>query len=260
MCIRQRNRCYAMHPTDRLERPLSDAARYDVRYVPAATGPSVWDDPFADQLVHRFMPPDRKHPPMLGVIDLDAARPTPSVLQRVVVSIAEDVKAGRYGSCSLVYCSQDEDTRTVIGDIAESQNVAVFLCSTYDDLMYAEPVGDLTARDHETLDMVLEAGGTVNALDLSTQVGIEKTAAGNRLVSLQKKGYVFRVERPHPAGDLFIDPRSLVHGKADSSTGPEGRAFSPTRTTIAAIDAARRGDLVELGNPADAIAELNLDD
>ena len=69
--------------------------------------------------------------------------------------------------------------------------------------------GLLTARDRETLDLVAEAGGTATALSLSEQVSIEKTAAGNRLVSLHKKGYLQRVPQPHPAGDFFVDPRSV---------------------------------------------------
>ena len=239
---------------------MSNAVNFDVRFVPAGTGPAVWDDPYADQIVHRFMPPERKHPPMLGVIHMGAVRPTPAVLRNVVVTPAEDVKAGRYGSCSLIICSLDEDTRSVIGDIAESQNIAMFLCSTYADLKYAEPVGGLTARDHETLCLVSDAGGTVNALGLAEQIGIEKTAAGNRLVSLQKKGFVQRVERPHPAGDLFVDPRSLVAGQATESSEPANRELIPSRTTVGAIEAARRGELVELGSPAEALAELNRED
>ena len=235
---------------------MADTVNYDVRFVPAGTGPAVWDDPYADQLVQRFMPPERKHPPMLGVINMDAVRPTPAVLRNAIVSVAEDIKAGRYGSCSLFICSQDEDTLSVIGDIAGSQDVAVFLCSTYDDLAYAEPVGALTIRDQETLDLVFEAGGTVNAGQLAERVGIEKTAAGNRLVSLQKKGFVQRVERPHPAGDLFVDPRSLVHGPVGAAITSR-RELVPNRTTKAAIEAARRGELTELGSPAEAIAELN---
>ncbi len=239
---------------------MSDAVNFDVKFVPAGTGPAVWDDPYADQVVHRFMPPERKHPPRLGVIHMGAVRPTPPVLRNVVVTLGEDVKAGRYGSCSVFICSEDEDTRSVIGDIAASQNVAVFLCSTYSDLKYAEPVGILTARDRETLGLVFEAGGTVHASGLANQVGIEKTAAGNRLVSLQKKGFVQRVERPHPAGDLFVDPRSLIQWETEAGTGLDSRALIRNRTTVAAIEAARRGDLVELGSPEDALAELNRDD
>ena len=51
--------------------------------------------------------------------------------------------------------------------------------------------------------------GPLPPFDFAEQVNIEKTAAGNRLVSLQKKGYLQRVEQPHPAGDLFVDPRSV---------------------------------------------------
>lgn len=36
-------------------------------------------------------------------------------------------------------------------------------------------------------------------------------------------------------------------------------ALVPNRTTVAAIEAARRGDLVEIGTPSEAIAELNED-
>ena len=147
---------------------------------------------------------------MLGVLHMGAARPTPGILRNLVVTVGEDVKAGRYGSCfSLFISSEDEDTRSVIGDIAASRNVALFVCASFDDLQDAEPVGLLTARDRETLDLVSEAGGTATALSLAEQVSIEKTAAGNRLVSLHKKGYLQRVPQPHPVGDLFVDPRSV---------------------------------------------------
>ena len=239
---------------------MSDAVRFEVRFVPAGTGPAVWDDPYADHVVHRFMPPGRKHAPMLGVVHMGAVRPTPPVLRNVVITVAEDVKAGRYGDCSLFVCSQDEDTRSVIGDLALSQNVAMFLCSTYADLKYAEPVGGLTAKEHETLRLVSNAGGTVNALGLAKQIGIEQTAAGNRLVSLQKKGFVQRVERPHPAGDLFVDPRSVVPENSTADCAPGRRALAPNRTTVEAIEAARRGEVEELGTPTEALAELNRED
>ena len=188
---------------------MADEIQFDIKFVPAVTGPVVWDDPYADRLIQRFMPPDRRHGPMLGVVHIGAARPTPAVLRNMVVTIGEDVKAGRYGDFSFFICSEDEDTRSVIGDIAASKDVAVFVCSSSSELEYAEPVGLLTAKDHETLRLVSEAGGTVTAMGLANHVGIEKTAAGNRLVSLQRKGYLQRVERPHPAGDLFVDPRSV---------------------------------------------------
>ena len=191
---------------------MSEAINFGVKFVPAATGSGVWDDPYADQLIQRFMPPGRRHGPMLGILDIGAVRPTPGVLMNMVVTVGEDIRAGRYGDFSLFICSRDEDTRSVIGDIAASRNVAMFVCSSSADLEDAEPVGVLTARDRETLRLVSEAGGTVTASGLAGQVHIEQTAAGNRLVSLHKKGYLQRVERPHPAGDQFVDPRSVRMG------------------------------------------------
>ena len=115
-------------------------------------------------------------------------------------------------------------------------------------------------RDHQTLGLVFEAGGTVNALGRANQAGIEGTAAANRLVSLQKKEFVQRVERPHPAGDLFADPRSLIQGKTEAGTGLDSRTLTPNRPTVAAIEAARRGEVVEFGSPADALDDLNRED
>ena len=188
---------------------MPESIPFDIKFVPAVTGPAVWDEPNVDQVIHRFMPQGRNHGPMLGVVHMGAARPTPGVLRSLVVTVGEDVKAGRYGNFSLFLCSEDEDTRSVIGDVAASSNVAMFVCSSSSDLKHAEPVGVLTAKDRETLHLVSQAGGTVTALSLAEQVDIEKTAAGNRLVSLQKKGYLQRVEQPHPAGDFFVDPRSV---------------------------------------------------
>ena len=36
-----------------------------------------------------------QHGPMLGVLRMGAARPTPGVLRNLVVTVGEDVKAGR---------------------------------------------------------------------------------------------------------------------------------------------------------------------
>ena len=188
---------------------MSESLNFEIKYVPAGTGAGVWDHPHADQLVQRFMPPDRRHGPMLGVLQFGAVRPTPVVLRNMVVSVGEDVKAGRYGDFSLFVCSEDDDTRNVIGDIAAAQNIAMFVCASSSELANAEPVGVLTANDAETLEHVAATGGTVTALSLAAHLDIEKTAAGNRLVSLQKKGYLQRVTRPHPGGDLFVDPRSV---------------------------------------------------
>ena len=45
-----------------------------------------------------------------------------------------------------------------------------------------------------------------------------------------------------------------------SGCGPDFGALVPNPATVEAIEAARRGEVVELGTPAEAIAELNRDD
>jgi hypothetical protein len=94
-------------------------------------------------------------------------------------------------------------------DVATAQGVAMFVSSSSVTLEEAEPVGALTTKDRQTLDLVLQAGGTVTATEFAHRLGIEQTTAGNRLVSLHKKGYLQRIVRPHPVGDLFIDARSV---------------------------------------------------
>lgn len=182
---------------------------FELRIVPAGTGSAVWDDPKPGHMVDLFMPPTRQHGPMVGILHLGRARPTPGVLQDVVVKIGEDVRAGRYGEFSFVVMSEDGATRNVISNIASSQDLAIFITSTVRNLESAEPAGALTAKDRETLDFVLQAGGTVTANELAGQLAVEQTTAGNRLVALHKKGFLQRITRPHPNGDQFIDPRSV---------------------------------------------------
>lgn len=195
------------------------AISFGIRFVPAGTGSAVWDDPHSEHMIQRFMPHNRGQEPCVGIVYLGNARPTPGVLRDVVIRVGEDAKAGRYGACSSIFiCSQDEATRAVISDIAAQQNVAVFVNSSALSFQDAEPAGGLTAKDRETLDLVLKAGGTLTAMEFARRQGIEQTAAGNRLVSLHKKGYLQRVERPHPTGDLFIDPRSVRPAGGSSET------------------------------------------
>lgn len=182
---------------------------FEVKIIPAGTGSAVWDDPHADQVIQRFMPHDQHHGPMVGILHLGAVRPTPGVLRDVVVGVGQDVRAGRYGDFAFVISSEDEPTRRVISDVAAAHDLAIFVSSSPTDLQHAEPVGSLTERDRETMKLVLLVGGTVSASQLAEQLGIEQTTAGNRLVALQKKGFLQRVKRPHPIGDLFWDPRSV---------------------------------------------------
>ena len=52
----------------------------------------------------------------------------------------------------------------------------------------------------------------------------------------------------------------IVLEQTAAGCGPDFGALVPNATTVEAIEAARRGEVVELGTPAEALAELNRDD
>ena len=56
------------------------------------------------------------------------------------------------------------------------------------------------------------------------------------------------------------DTVRIVLEQAAAGCGPDLGVLVPNPTTLEAIEAARRGEVVELGTPAEAIAELNRDD
>ena len=52
----------------------------------------------------------------------------------------------------------------------------------------------------------------------------------------------------------------IVLEQAAAGCGPDFGTLVPNATTVEAIEAARRGEVVELGSPAEALAELNRED
>ena len=52
----------------------------------------------------------------------------------------------------------------------------------------------------------------------------------------------------------------IVLEQAAAGCGPDFGPLVPNAATVQAIEAARRGDVVEIGTPTEALAELNRDD
>ena len=52
----------------------------------------------------------------------------------------------------------------------------------------------------------------------------------------------------------------IVLEQSAAGCGPDFGPLIPNATTVEAIEAARNGDVVVLGSPAEALAELNRDD
>ena len=61
-------------------------------------------------------------------------------------------------------------------------------------------------------------------------------------------------------GPTIGDTVRIVLEQAAAGCGPDFGALVPNPTTVEAIEPARRDEVVELGSPAVAIAELNRDD
>ena len=60
------------------------------------------------------------------------------------------------------------------------------------------------------------------------------------------------------ASGLTIDQTMrIVLEQAAAGCGPDFAPLMPNRTTLEAIEGARRGELVDLGTPSQALAELN---
>ena len=52
----------------------------------------------------------------------------------------------------------------------------------------------------------------------------------------------------------------IVLEQTAAGCGPDFGALVPNATTVQAIEAARRGEVIGLGTPTEALAELNRDD
>jgi len=61
-------------------------------------------------------------------------------------------------------------------------------------------------------------------------------------------------------GLTTVETVRIVLEQAAAGCGPDFGALVPNATTVKAIEAARRGEVVELGSPAEALDALNRDD
>ena len=68
------------------------------------------------------------------------------------------------------------------------------------------------------------------------------------------------VSRLEAQGLTIGDTVRIVHERAVARCASDFGALVPNPTTVAAIEAARWGEVVELGTPAEVSAELNRDD
>ena len=160
-----------------------------------------------DSLAARLNPIDD---PQVLVLDLAGSAFTPSALQELILPLAQRIKGGEHGTVRLVISTPDPGVRDFIRYMAQAHRLPLYLSASPFDLEEGTPVGDLTETERSTLDTIIVLGGQVTASSLAAREGINPSAATNRLVNLDRQGYLVRQPRGRREGDVYIEPRSAT--------------------------------------------------
>ena len=186
-----------------------------------------------DRLAAQLNPSDE---PQVLVLDLEGVTFTPSGLQELILPLAQRIKGGEFGAIRLLISTTDQSVSDFIRYMAQVHQLPLYLSESPFDLKESMPAGALTTTERSTLDIIVAMGGQVTASKLAVSEGIAPSAAVNRLVNLDREGYVFRLQRGRRKGDLYFEPRSATSSPmvfeepfaiTDSGTSP-GRPFSAT--------------------------------
>ena len=184
-----------------------------------------------DRLAKQLNPSDE---PLVLVLDLAGMAFTPSALQELILPLAQRIRGGEHGPVRLVVSTTDPGVSDFIRYMAQSHQLPLYLSYSPFELQESTPVGALTTTEKDTLDTIRVLGGRVTASRLAATEGIKASAAANRLVSLDREGYLVRKQRGRREGDLYIEPPSVTaipmvfEEGSESGTGP-GRPVGSTR-------------------------------
>lgn len=152
--------------------------------------------------------------PKILVLDLAGAVLAPSVLQELVLPLAQRIQGGEYGTVRLVVSTTDSGVKDFIEYMAYVHQLPIYVCRSPLDLRHSLPAGILTETESGTLDGIFELGGHVTASQLAEVENIRPNAAKNRLVNLDRAGYLIRQQRSRREGDVYFEPRSATAWRA----------------------------------------------
>ena len=167
--------------------------------------------------------------PQVLVLDLGGSAFTPLALQELILPLAQRIRGGEYGVMRLVISTSDPGVGNYIRYMAQALELPLYLSPSPSNLWEGHPVGGLTETERGTLDTIIAFGGRVTASSLAAIEGIRPSAATNRLVKLDREGYLLRQPRGRRDGDIYIEPRSatatpmVFEGPlvvSENSTGP----------------------------------------
>jgi len=165
-----------------------------------------------DQIVHvvEELKPGTGGDPHLAILDLSGKLLSPASLQRLIVPLGQQVRGGLFGQMKVVIVSSDPAVLEQTSLLARKHQLPLFLATSRDPaaVEQAIPAGDLTPAEAETLNCIRSLGGVTTVSKLAEAMHLETNAATNRLVNVDRKGYVYRIKRKRQLGDLFVDPRT----------------------------------------------------
>ena len=148
--------------------------------------------------------------PQILVIDLAGIAFTPATLQELILPLAQRIRGGEYGVVRLVISTTDQGVSDVIRYMAQVHHLPLYMSHSPFDLREGTPVGSLTRTERDTLDTINVLGGQVTASSLAATERIRPSAAANRLVNLDRQGYLVRQPRGRREGDVYVEPRSAT--------------------------------------------------
>lgn len=184
----------------------------NLRLVSVGTGGILADRLNAAWIAQQYLPPTAFNERTTLLLDLKGMDATPGALQNLILPIAQKIRDGSCGPVKLVVATSDPAIAEFIRFLAQSHGLPIFLVSSPEDLHDARPAGKLTATEEETLSALLQLNGAASSPIIAERFAIELTAANNRLVNLEKKGYLFRITKGGRDADVFIDPRVTSPG------------------------------------------------
>jgi hypothetical protein len=147
--------------------------------------------------------------PTVLAINLEGRFPLTEVLHELIVPLAQAARSGSLGPLMLVICTPSAKLRDTLEALAEKHKLALFVAPSPDRVAEAEPIGDLTPTERQTLDTVRRLGGSVNVSAFAKAAGLTAPAATNRLVNVMHKGFMQRADRPRSEGVVYMDPHAV---------------------------------------------------
>ena len=170
--------------------------------------------------------------PQILVLDLEGSAFTPAALQELILPLAQRIRGGEHGTVRLIVSTPDQGVADFIRYMAQAHQLPIYLSSSPFNLEESIPVGDLSRTERNTLDTIIVLGGRVTASKLAATEGIKPSAATNRLVNLDRGGYLVRQPRGRREGDVYIEPRSAIPKVFDDAVWSTASTVNRSRSAV----------------------------